>query len=235
MSVSVIVALAGQGKRMKTNVPKQFIELFNKPLFIYTLEEIEQCECVDEIVLVTGKEHLEYLKTTVERYHLRKVKKIIEGGAERQDSIYNGIMAVNPNNSYIAVQDGVRPLVKSNYFAKSVELLEKNRTVDGVVVGVWAKDTIKMVNADGLIESTPDRKTIFHAQTPQTFRVDVLKKAYQVAKETHYLGTDDASLVERYKGNVMILEGDYENIKVTTPSDLDFFRHYVEVRDESKN
>ncbi|MCX5773256.1 MAG: 2-C-methyl-D-erythritol 4-phosphate cytidylyltransferase [Fusobacteria bacterium] len=235
MNLSVIVALAGQGKRMNCSVPKQFLEFIGRPLFIYTLEEIEKSPCVSEIILVTRSEYIEYLNAMVEKYQLKKVNKIVEGGTERQDSIENGIKVVDENADFIAVQDGVRPLVKASYFDKSIEILEKNEKLDGVVVGVQAKDTIKIVNASGMIEATPNRNTIFHAQTPQTFKKSTLKKAYSSARDSNFIGTDDASVVEKFGGHVSILEGEYENIKITTLGDLDIFKKFKETRDESKS
>ena len=146
---------------------------------------------------------------------------MVQGGKERQDSIYNALEKAG-DSDIIAVQDGVRPFIQDKFIEDSYGVLEKNPEVDGVVIGVPVKDTIKIVDKDGFITSTPDRSLLMAAQTPQVFRGDILKKAYEDAKKTNYVGTDDSSLVERVGGNVIILEGSYGNIKITTQEDLKY-------------
>lgn len=146
---------------------------------------------------------------------------MVQGGKERQDSIQNALEKTG-NSEIIAVQDGVRPFIENRFIEDSYRILEKNCDVDGVVIGVPVKDTIKLVDKDGFITSTPDRSLLMAAQTPQVFRGEILKKAYSDASKSNYLGTDDSSLVERINGKVIVLEGSYNNIKITTQEDLKY-------------
>jgi 2-C-methyl-D-erythritol 4-phosphate cytidylyltransferase len=216
-----IVAAAGVGKRMGLDYPKQFLEVDGKPIFIKTLEVIEKNEKVDGIVVVTNKEYISKVKECCREFGISKVTCVVAGGKERQDSIYNALLQI-PENTLIGVQDGVRPFIKEKYITDSYNRLMKEQGLDGIVVGVPVKDTIKVVDLDGKIIKTPNRVTLFAAQTPQVFRSEILKKAYEVAKQENFVGTDDSSLVERLGGNIEFMLGSYENIKITTPEDLVF-------------
>ena len=192
---TLIVAAAGVGKRMGLSYPKQFLEHNGKPLFINVLEIGEKSKLISDIIIVT----------------------------ERQDSIYNALKFCD-KNSIVAVQDGVRPFFKEKYLEDAFNELKNNPHIDGVVVGVPVKDTIKVVNEEGIIISTPVRRALVAAQTPQVFRGKILIEAYEKAKEENFLGTDDSSLVEKYGGKVKISLGDYGNIKITTIEDISFLK-----------
>lgn len=220
---TLIVAAAGVGKRMGLSYPKQFLEYNGKPLFINVLEIGEKSKLISDIIIVTGKELKEEVKNMCEKFKITKVKYIAEGGRERQDSIYNALKYCD-KNSIIAVQDGVRPFFKEKYLENAFNELKDNSHIDGVVVGVPVKDTIKVVNEEGIIISTPVRSTLVAAQTPQVFRGKILIEAYEKAKEENFLGTDDSSLVEKYGGKVKISLGDYGNIKITTIEDISFLK-----------
>ena len=220
---TLIVAAAGVGKRMGLSYPKQFLEHNGKPLFINVLEIGEKSKLISDIIIVTGKELKEEVKNMCEKFKITKVKEIVEGGKERQDSIYNALKFCD-KNSIIAVQDGVRPFFKEKYLEDAFNELKNNPYIDGVVVGVPVKDTIKVVNEEGIIISTPVRSTLVAAQTPQVFRGKILIEAYEKAKEENFLGTDDSSLVEKYGGKVKISLGDYGNIKITTIEDISFLK-----------
>lgn len=226
---TLIVAAAGTGKRMGLSYPKQFLEHKGKPLFINVLETGERSEFITDIVVVTGKELMKEVKYLCEKFNLTKVKCVTEGGKERQNSIYNALKFCD-KNSLIAVQDGVRPFFKENYLKDAFEELKNNQDIDGVVIGVPVKDTIKMVDENGIIVSTPTRASLIAAQTPQIFRGDVLIDAYERAEKEDFLGTDDSSLVERYNGRVKVLEGNYSNIKITTIEDLSFLKQEAEFK-----
>lgn len=221
INYTLIVAIGGSGKRMGLGYPKQFLQYKGKPLFVNILEVADRCPIVKNIVLVTKKELIDEVKEVCKTFEIKKVSHIVEGGAERQDSIYNGLKCCELN-SLIAIQDGVRPFFKEEYIIKTYEALINDKNLNGVVIGMPVKDTIKIVDENGVIKSTPKRATLFMAQTPQVFRGDILIKSYQKAKVDGFLGTDDSSLVERYFGNVKLLEGDYENIKITTIDDMKF-------------
>lgn len=219
--ITLIVAAAGLGNRMNLGYPKQFLEIEGKPLFIKTLEIAEKSEYIAEIIVTTGKESIELVEELCKTFEITKIKKIIPGGKERQYSIENALEYCE-DNSIIAVQDGVRPFLKDRYFSQALKMLEKEITLDGVVVGVLLKDTIKKVNLEGEVIKTPKREEYIAVHTPQIFRGEILKDAYKKAREDGFLGTDDSSLVERIGGRVKVLIGDYDNIKVTTVEDLKF-------------
>lgn len=219
--VTLILAAAGVGKRMGLSYPKQFLEYNNKPLFLTPLEVAQSSNIIDEIILVTNEENIKLVEDICKKYNITKVKDVVAGGKERQNSIYNALRK-DKNSDIILVQDGVRPFLKAKYIEKSCELLDKEIDLAGVVVGVPVKDTIKVVGIDGEILATPNRSGLIAVHTPQTFKGDILKKAYEQAEEDGFLGTDDSSLVERLNLKVKILIGDYDNIKITTQEDLRF-------------
>lgn len=217
-----IVAAAGVGKRMGLDYPKQFLEVEGKPIFIKTLEVIEKNQRVTGIVVVTNKEYIPEVKKMCETFKITKMIDVVSGGKERQDSIYNALKLI-PKESIIGVQDGVRPFIEERYIEDSYAKLTKETGLDGVVVGVPVKDTIKVVNSKGEIVETPKRDQLFAAQTPQVFRGEVLHRSYEDARNQKFLGTDDSSLVEKAGGSVGTILGSYENIKITTPEDLLIF------------
>ncbi|MDO4589289.1 MAG: 2-C-methyl-D-erythritol 4-phosphate cytidylyltransferase [Fusobacterium sp.] len=219
--VTLILAAAGVGKRMGLSYPKQFLEYNNKPLFVTPLEVAQNSNIIDEIILVTNEENIKLVEDICKKYNITKVKDVVAGGKERQNSIYNALRK-DKNSDIILVQDGVRPFLKAKYIEKSCELLDKETDLAGVVVGVPVKDTIKVVGIDGEILATPNRSGLIAVHTPQTFKGDILKKAYEQAEKDGFLGTDDSSLVERLNLKVKILIGDYDNIKITTQEDLRF-------------
>lgn len=219
--ITLIIAAAGVGKRMKLGYPKQFLEIDGKPLFIRSLEVAERSEYVSEIIISTEQESIELVEQLCKKYKIFKVKNIISGGDERQYSIENALEYCE-DNSIIAVQDAVRPFLKEKYFYQALEMFEEDLKIDGVVVGVPLKDTIKRVSIDGKVIETPKREEYIAVHTPQIFKGRILKEAYKKARVDNFLGTDDSSLVERIGGKVKILIGDYDNIKITTVEDLKF-------------
>lgn len=219
--ITLIIAAAGVGKRMKLGYPKQFLEIDGKPLFIRSLEVAERSEYVSEIIISTEQESIALVEQLCKKYKIFKVKNIISGGDERQYSIENALEYCE-DNSIIAVQDAVRPFLKEKYFYQALEMFEEDLKIDGVVVGIPLKDTIKRVSIDGKVIETPKREEYIAVHTPQIFKGRILKEAYKKARVDNFLGTDDSSLVERIGGKVKILIGDYDNIKITTVEDLKF-------------
>lgn len=217
---TAVILAAGQGKRMGSIVQKQFLELKGRPLICYTLDHFQNADCIDEIVLVTGKEYQDYCKENiVEKYGYTKVNKIVEGGAERYDSVYQGLLACE-DTDYVFVHDGAR------IFADE-ELLERGwkqvRRLKSAVAAVPSKDTVKVVSGpDHLVEDTPDRSTVWIVQTPQIFAYKRLREAFEkMYAEDHPGITDDAMVMERFSEHeVYLFEGSYRNIKITTPEDL---------------
>ena len=218
---TLIVAAAGVGKRMGLSYPKQFLQYKGKPLFINVLEVAERSNIVKDIIVVTKEDLIEEVKNLCEQFKIKKVSNVVPGGKERQESIYNALKYCD-KNSIIAVQDGVRPFFKERYIEESYKELLNNKEINGVVVGMPVKDTIKVIDENGMIVSTPKRSTLYLAQTPQVFRGKILIEAYEKAEKEEFMGTDDSSLVERYFGKVKLIEGDYENIKITTIDDIKF-------------
>ena len=217
--ITLILAAAGIGKRMGLDYPKQFFEHNGKPLFIFPLEIAEKSSLIDEIIIVTNENNIDLVEKQCNKYNIKKVKKILAGGKERQDSIYNALKE-DEGSTYILVQDGVRPFMKEKYIEMTCAALDRDKSLAGAVIGVPVKDTIKVVGLDGEILATPNRAGLVAVHTPQTFRGDILKKAYKKAEAEKFLGTDASSLVERIGEKVKIITGDYDNIKITTLEDL---------------
>ena len=216
--VSVIIAAAGMSNRMGSKINKQFIAIGGKPILAHTIEKFEKCRYIDEIILVAKEEEIEYCrKEIVKKYKFNKVANIIRGGKERQDSIYNGILALNEKSNIVLTHDGARPFVK----IENIEDGIKGTIEHGAcVIGVPVKDTIKVVGENKTIDNTPQRSLLWAAQTPQCFFKDVLVKGYENAIASGFVGTDDSSIVERIGHDVKMIMGSYENIKITTPEDI---------------
>ena len=239
--VYAIIVAAGTGKRMNSTVKKQYMGIASQPVLGLTLKAFEESK-TDEIVVVTGADEIAYVREQiVEDYLFKKVTAICCGGKERCDSVCEGLKTLIRNHpdaigsSYVLIHDGVRPLI-------TPELI--NRCIDSVkecgacVPAVPEKDTVKMINADGEIDCTLDRKKIYRIQTPQCFEMGLIKEAFEKyyveigsaeeeAQDTAAI-TDDAMLVEKYTGHkVRIVEGDYRNIKITTPEDIKIAEFYL--------
>ena len=229
--ITVIVLAAGSGSRMKSKTKKQFMEIKGKPVIWYSLFEFEKSR-VDEIILVTGKEDIDYCKKEiVEKYNLKKIKNVVAGGSERYESVYNGLKEVTGN--IVLIHDGARPLINNEIIERSIEVVIKS---DACVVGVPVKDTIKRANKEGYIIDTPNRSELWITQTPQSFKTDLVKMAYKKMKGELEKGnttlniTDDAMVVEEFTTNqVRFVQGDYKNIKVTTPEDIDIAELFIEL------
>lgn len=218
MKISVIIAAAGKGKRMGKGYNKQYILLGDKPIVAHTIEVFESMGLIDEIILVVGEGETGLAKKDIiYKYNFKKVVKIVEGGAERGDSVYNGLKAVNINCDIVLVHDGVRPFITDGIIEKSIETA---RDSGACIVAVRVKDTIKAVNENMEVVHTPDRDTLWAVQTPQTFRYKLLLEAYEKLRIDDMKVTDDAMLIEKLGHTVKIIEGSYENIKITTPEDL---------------
>ena len=218
MKTVAIIPAGGLGRRMGHDLSKQYLVLDDVPVLVHTLRKFEEASIVNDVILVVPEDYMEYSRRAiVEEYHLSKVGHVLAGGKERQDSVKRGLDIVDDNTDIVVIHDGVRPLISEDLINVSViTALEDS----AVALGVPVKDTLKSVGSDGLIERTIDRECLWLAQTPQTFRREVIKMAYQKAYEDNFYGTDDASLVERIGINVRMIMGSYDNIKITTPEDL---------------
>lgn len=216
-SVGAVIVAAGRGTRMGTAESKQYLLLRDKPIIVHTLEVFQRHELISKIVLVTGEADIDRCREWVQAYKLDKVKAVVPGGAERQHSVYKGLKALE--TGWVMVHDGVRPFVED---AEINACYEKAREIGASVLAVPVKDTIKQVDGAGKVLSTPDRRSLWAIQTPQTFRLSELLTAYEAAERDGFLGTDDSSLAERSGIPVAVVEGSYSNIKLTTPEDLAF-------------
>lgn len=217
MAYEVIIPAAGQGKRMGAGKNKLLLELNDVPVLIHTLRVFEQDPQCEGIILAISAEDEKPFRTLLERYNIQKVSRLVYGGKERQYSVYNGLMAANTDD-VILVHDGARPFIDVQYIHELVEVAKDH---GAAVVAVPVKDTIKRVHHKKVVE-TVDRSSLWAIQTPQAFRISILKEAHKNALETNFLGTDEASLVERLPYPVKIVEGSYDNIKLTTKEDLYF-------------
>ena len=218
MKNCVIIVAAGSGKRMRSAIAKQYIELKGRTILSYTIETFNNSENIDDIVLVTSSDAVDYVRREIiEKYGFDKVRTIVEGGADRQDSVYKGLKAVDSDTDVVLIHDGVRPFVADKYIA---ELESIAMEFGGCVLGGPVKDTIKVCDSEGYITDTPKRETLWLAQTPQCFKYDIIMKAYEKAEKEGYRGTDDSMLAERLGIRIKMVRGDYDNIKITTPEDL---------------
>lgn len=219
---TAIVLSGGTGKRMNSNIPKQYLMLKDKPVLAHSLLAFEKSP-VDDVVIVCGAGDEEYIiKEFVEKYGLTKVSAVCAGGAERFNSVYNGLKACK-DTDYVLIHDGARPYVTDEIIKRNIEEVQKYKAV---VTSVKATDTVKIADDDGFVVSTPERKSVYFMQTPQTFEYSLALDSYsklieELNNDVEVQVTDDAQVVEMYSDTkVKLIEGDYSNIKITVPKDL---------------
>ena len=212
---TAIILSAGTGSRMKSNMPKQYMELLGQPVIYYSVKAFEDSP-VDEIVIVCSADYIEYFRhSIIEKYGFKKVKAIVQGGKERYNSVYEGLKAAN-GTDYVLIHDGARPLVSADIIKRSMQAVKEYRAC---VAGMPVKDTIKIADEDGYAKLTPERSKVWQIQTPQSFSYPLVYEAYRkmLADEDSAI-TDDAMVVERMTNQpVKLIEGNYRNIKITTP------------------
>lgn len=219
MRVVALIPAAGMGKRMGASMNKQYLVLSGKAILARTVEVFQASDFVDEIHLVVPEEEIPFCRAeVVDRYGLSKVHSIIPGGSERQYSVLNGLRALSclEEDAVVMIHDGVRPFITQRHLEQAAETAQLH---GAALVAVPAKDTIKTVEA-GVVVETPARERLWLAQTPQAFRYGIIRAAHESAAREGFLGTDDASLVERTGARVHVVLGDYRNIKITTPEDM---------------
>ncbi len=215
---AAIVLAAGSGKRMNSQVHKQYLIIQDRPVLYYSLKAFED-SAVDEIVLVVGKGEEKFCrKEIVDKYGISKVKAIVEGGKERYHSVFEGLKQTS-DADYVLIHDGARPFVNQDIIRRCMQEVQKYQAC---VVGMPVKDTIKIADEGGYAKQTPDRKNVWMIQTPQTFSYALIYEAYEEMLKTEDTAiTDDAMVLERIKGKKSkLIEGSYRNIKITTPEDL---------------
>lgn len=212
-----IIAAAGSGIRMVSDRPKQFLPLAGIPIIIHTLKAFEQCDSIQEIVVVLSAEHSADFLSLATTYGLRKVARVVPGGATRAESVKRGLLSIRSATAEIvAVHDGVRPFVTPEEIDRTVAAAQKH---GAAILVAPATDTIKQVN-NGSVVKTLERKNLRHALTPQCFRYDLLRRAYDAADVNDSSLTDDSALVEQLGQTVAIVDGGSRNIKITTQEDL---------------
>lgn len=199
-------------------VAKQFLPLGDRPLLAHTLLVFQRSDDIDEIIPILSQEDMEHcLRDVIEAYRITKVRTLVTGGKERQDSVLNGIRKLGTDTEVVVVHDGVRPFVSGEMIRQCVTLARQGQSV---TVGVPIKDTIKEVDEQGRVQRTLERNRLWAIQTPQAFPAELLRAAHEESVKSGRSGTDDATLVEYAGGPVRVIMGSYENIKITTPEDL---------------
>jgi len=215
--VIAIIPAAGRGERFHPSIRKPFVEVAGAPLLIHTLKKFHEIKSITEIIPVLREEDIKKGLELIEAYNLKKIKRIAPGGRERQDSVYNALRLIR-EDGMVLIHDAVRPLISAGLIEK---LLYEVKGVDGVVLGLPVRETLKEVNTRGFALSTVTRERFWTIQTPQVFPIKVIRKAYDEAYKDDFYATDDAALVERIGGKVKIIAGTPFNIKVTTPEDME--------------
>lgn len=237
--VAAIIVAAGQGLRFGADLPKQFLLLHNRPVLVHSLERLECAPMITQIVLVVAKEWVSYLgREIVGRFHFEKIREIVPGGKERQDSVFAGLQALAQPPSTTESKSSQRQTKRTAYKSKSPEIVVVHDAVrplfslsllervikgcdifDACIPGLPPRDTVKRVEGDRVIETVP-RERLRLAQTPQAFRCQTLVQAFEMACTTNFHGTDEAALIERFGGRVGWIDGEETNLKITTPRDL---------------
>lgn len=219
---TAIVLAAGRGRRMGTKTAKQYLELQGKPVLAYALEVFEQSSVIDDILLITGEDHIDYCEKEIcEKYGIKKVSAVAPGGKERYESVWKAlcILKERGQSGYVMIHDGARPFLTEDILER---VYRQVQTYKACVVGMPVKDTIKLIDKAGQITESPDRSFVWQAQTPQAFAIPLIIEAFekQMKEDCSHI-TDDAMVVERQMGvPVYMVEGSYRNIKITTPEDL---------------
>lgn len=217
--VYAIIPAAGSGTRLGGRIKKQFLPLKGKPIIIHTLQGFEHCSEVDEIVVAVPEADIVEIEELLSRYRIHKVSKAIIGGQERQDSVHNALNRITANESdIILVHDAVRPFIEPR---KITQVIKAAKEFGAAVVAVQPKDTIRRSAGGGFFDQTVDRTALWLVQTPQAFKAKLLIRAFEKAYKDKFYSTDEAGLVEHLGVKARIVEGSYDNIKITTQEDLD--------------
>jgi 2-C-methyl-D-erythritol 4-phosphate cytidylyltransferase len=223
MKVSAIIPIAGHGKRFGGNIPKQFLKIGDQTIAEMTLQKFVSIADIDSgVVIVSETERAKSEKLFRNVDGFEKKFKIVIGGIERQDSVYNGLKVLPSDTDIVVVHDGVRPLASSHLIINSIQSAIRT---GACIAAIPVKDTIKRVKDSKVLETIP-RKDLWQIQTPQSFRYDMLMDAHEKAKRENYYSTDESALIEWSGHTVTIIEGEPQNVKITTSADLEFCRNY---------
>lgn len=224
--VFAIIPAAGSGKRLGGSVKKQFLLLREKPIIVHTLQRFEHCPDIDEIAVAVPEQSIAEMESLISHYRLHKVSMVTVGGEKRQDSVYNVLrrFAFKPTD-IVLVHDGVRPFIEAK---RITHLIRQCKETGAAVLAVQPKDTIRRSRGGEYFDQILDRNALWLVQTPQAFLASILMKAFKQAKQDRFYGTDESGLVERVGVKIRIVEGSYDNIKITTEEDIDLGRLILE-------
>lgn len=221
MFTTAIIVAAGQGKRMNSRRSKQFLTVNNKPIIVYTIEAFIRHSQVSEVIVVVAQDEMGYMKREILDSYFKQSAievKLIVGGKERYDSVFNALQEINPKTNKVLIHDGARPLITE---AEITSIISGLDNFDACVLGVKAKDTYKMVDKDNMVVQTLNREYLYSIQTPQGFSKEIICNAYNNGMANPIGITDDAMMVEKILNiPIRVVEGEYTNIKITTPDDL---------------
>lgn len=223
--VTAVIVAGGQGRRMGASVNKVFLQLDGKEILAHTVAAFEQSPEISEIVIVAQEEDRERMTALSNQCGFSKVKKIVKGGASRQKSVYEGLKAAS--GSIVLIHDGARALIDRQGIQ---QVLADCIRYGAAAIGVSCKDTLKQIGPEGFIERTLDRESIWQIQTPQAFYLEDIVKCHREALAEGFEATDDCALAERYGARVFVTRGSYENLKITTPEDLEVAQKILERR-----
>lgn len=219
----VIIAAAGKGIRMDTPVRKQYLNMGSLPVLSRTILAFDPVQAVDEIILVIPSSDESYCRENIlSPFDFQTPVSLVEGGPERQDSVFNGLKKIKQKlkpgrQGLVMIHDGVRPFIDGKLIKSCLDCALK---LGACIPAIRVTDTLKKVNDNSFVEETIDRSMVFQAQTPQTFKFDIIYTAYELSNLHGFIGTDDAALVEQFVQKVGIVNGSNQNIKITTPADL---------------
>ncbi|OFW64110.1 MAG: 2-C-methyl-D-erythritol 4-phosphate cytidylyltransferase [Actinobacteria bacterium RBG_19FT_COMBO_36_27] len=234
---AAIITAAGRGTRFKGNISKQFMDIYGKPILAHTISTFQNSSKIKEIYISIPGDYIELCqKNIINKYSFSKVKKLVVGGSSRQESVYNALKEIPSSTKLVSIHDGVRPLVTPEEINLLINVLlrenKKDCKIRGVIMAAPVMETVKVTDGN-IINKTIPRDTVWHAQTPQTFFYEDILKAHNKALEDGFIGTDDASLMERMSLKVYVVRGRRENIKITTPLDL-FLAELIMIRNGRK-
>ena len=216
--ISAIILAGGKGKRMRSAISKQFIDIKGKPIIYYTLKKFSENKKIDNIIVVLPEDEVKYFKENILKKYELRINKIVIGGKERQDSVYNALKSLkNSSTDIVLIHDGARPFISERIINEGIKFAE---IYGAAAPGVMPKDTIKVKNEKNFSVDTPNRANLVSIQTPQVFKFDEILECHEKIRYNGEKVTDDTMVVEKYGYSVYLYDGEYTNIKVTTPEDL---------------
>jgi len=225
MKVAALVPAAGKGKRIKSKIEKPYIKLCGRPILAHTLLRLSKNRYIDEVVVAVNRNKIPKVKREIlGRFKIKKTR-VVAGGSQRKDSVFNALKNVSPDIDYILIHDCVRPFITDNLISSS---LKAAKIFGASVVGVPLSPTLKHTGKNGFIRSTADRRAFWEAQTPQAFKRDLIERSYKKIRGKKLNITDDSMLVERLGVKPKLVMGSYSNIKITTPEDLELARLFMD-------